>query len=250
MCPPKGLLALNYGTSILHQIRAITLDLDDTLWEVGPVIRRAESELWDWLGEHYPAIVERYTPESMIELRNQVFEAYQDRNHDFRFLRKKVLADMAAGSGYSDDLVEDAFAVFDAARNRVELFPDVEPALSMLAERYKVIAVTNGNANLETIGIRHLFDDVVTAADTGVAKPARAIFAEAVKRAGVAFEEALHVGDHPEIDVVGASAAGLKTAWMNRADAEWPEHLSPPNATVSTVTEIHKLLSDAMHRRP
>ena len=234
----------------MDQIRAITLDLDDTLWEVGPVIRRAESELWDWLGEHYPAIGERYTADAAIELRRQIAEEYRHRSHDFRFLRKKVLARMATGSGYSDALVEDAFAVFDAARNRVELFPDVEPALSKLAERYTVIAVTNGNANLEVIGIRHLFDDVVTAADAGVAKPARAIFAEAVKRAGVAFEEALHVGDHPEIDVVGASAAGLKTAWMNRVDAAWPEHLSPPNATVSTVTEIHTLLSDPMNRRP
>ena len=233
----------------MHQIRAITIDLDDTLWEVGPVIRKAESELWDWLGEHYPAIGERYSPADVVDLRNEVVEEYRHRNHDLRFLRKKVLARLAAGSGYGDDLVEDAFAVFDAARNRVQLFPDVEPALSLLAERYTVIALTNGNANLEVIGIRHLFDDVVTAADTGVAKPARAIFAEAVKRAGVASEEALHVGDHPEIDVVGASAAGLKTAWMNRIAAEWPAHLSPPNATVSTVTEIHDLLSDATGRR-
>lgn len=239
----------NCGTPVLHRIRAITLDLDDTLWEVGPVIRRAESELWDWLGEHYPAIGERYSLEAATELRNRIVKDHWHQSHDFRFLRKKTLACMAVESGYRDDLVEDAFAVFDAARNRVELFPDVEPALSALSARYTVIAVTNGNANLETIGIRHWFDDVVTAADAGVAKPDRAIFAEAVKRAGVDFAETLHVGDHPEIDVAGASAAGLKTAWMNRTDAAWPEHLPPPTATVTTVTEIHELLADELQRR-
>lgn len=229
----------------MHRIRAITLDLDDTLWAIEPVIRRAEADLWDWLGDHYPAIGERFSREASLELRNQVMKDYWHKSHDFRFLRKTVLARMAEASGYTDALVEDAFAVFDAARNRVDLFPDVEPALSALADRFTLVAVTNGNANLEVIGIRHLFHDVVTAVDAGAAKPARPIFAEAVRRAGVEFHETLHVGDHPELDVAGAANAGLKTAWMNRVEADWPDHLAPPDATVSTVRELHDLLDAA-----
>ena len=232
----------------MHRIRAITLDLDDTLWEVGPVIRRAEAELWAWLQDRYPAIPARFSAAAVAQLREQVIEEYRHRNHDLRFLRKMVLARMAIDSGYTDDMVDDAFAVFDAARNRVELFPDVRPALAVLREHFTVIAVTNGNANLERIGIRDLFHGVVTAVDAGVAKPARPIFDEAVKRAGVAAEETLHVGDHPEIDIGGASDAGLRTAWMNRAAAEWPEYLRPPDATVSTVSEVRDLLADAMRR--
>ena len=232
----------------MHRIRAITLDLDDTLWAIGPVIRRAEEELRDWLQEHYPAIGERFSPEAAIELRNQIVKDYWHKSHDFRFLRKKVLATMAEASGYSDALVEEAFSVFDAARNRVDLYPDVEPALTALAGRFSLIAVTNGNANLEVIGIRHLFQDVVTAVDAGVAKPARPIFDEAVRRAGVDRHETLHVGDHPELDVAGAADAGLRTAWMNRVDADWPEHLEPPDATVGTITELHDLLLAAASR--
>ena len=232
----------------MHRIRAITLDLDDTLWEIGPVIRRAESDLWDWLGAHYPAIGECFTPERVAELRKQVIDEHWHQNHDFRFLRKMVLSRMAVESGYDTDLVDQAFAVFDAARNRVELFPDVLPALTLLTEEYTLIAVTNGNADLEQIGIRHLFDDVVTAVDAGVAKPARPIFAEAVRRADVGVEETLHVGDHPEIDIAGAADAGLRTAWMNRVSADWPDHLTPPDATVSTITEVHNLLADAASR--
>ena len=232
----------------LHRIRAITLDLDDTLWEIGPVIRRAEAELWEWLGEHYPAIGERFSTDAVLELRDEVIREHWDKTHDFRYLRKTVLARLATASGYTTELVEDAFAVFDAARNRVELYPDVEPALSRLAEDYVVVAVTNGNASLERIGIRHLFDDVVTAAETGVAKPAPPIFHAAVERAGVAPDETLHVGDHPELDVAGASDAGLRTAWMNRAAAVWPDHLAPPDATITTVTELADLLADAVRR--
>jgi putative hydrolase of the HAD superfamily len=83
-----------------------------------------------------------------------------------------VLAKIAVDSGYTEELVEPAFAVFDRARNDVELYPDVMPGLELLAGDFVLVAVTNGNANLETIGIRHLFHDVVAAAEAGCSKPA------------------------------------------------------------------------------
>lgn len=229
----------------MRQIRAISLDLDDTLWAVAPVIRRAEVELWSWLAEHYPRVTTQFSPEVAFELRKQVALEHADMAHDFRFLRKRVLAHMAAAAKYEANMVDAAYDVFDAARNRVELFPDVEPALESLAKRFTVIAVTNGNASLARIGIDHYFHGAVSAAETGVAKPHARIFAAAVDRAGVLPEEVLHVGDHPELDVVGAAEAGLRTAWINRTSADWPEHLPAPDATVRTMSELHTLLDAA-----
>ena len=229
----------------MRHIRAITFDLDDTLWEIAPVIRRAEAALWKWLGEHFPNIPARYTAEAALELRQRVIAEHADRAHDLRFLRQTVLGRMAAEAGYDHALVGPAFTVFDAERNRVDLFPDVVPALTLLAERYPIIAVTNGNANLGTIGIRHLFADVVTAVDVGAAKPAAAIFERAVTCSGVSPGEVLHVGDHPEFDVVGASGAGLGTVWMNRRGDGWPQHLERPDAVVSTVSDLCSLLEAA-----
>lgn len=229
----------------MHRIRAITLDLDDTLWEIGPVIERAEAKLWDWLCENFPNIPRTFAPADMLRLRERVMDDCSHRSHDFRYLRRTVLAAVAEESGYSAELVEPAFDVFDKARNEVSLFPDVIPALEVLAERFTLVAVTNGNANLQTIGIRHLFADVVTAVDAGAAKPAPQIFASAVLRAGVTPVEILHVGDHPEIDVAGAQKAGMRTAWMNRNGDSWPEGLPAPDAVVSTVTELSGLLQQA-----
>ena len=169
----------------MHRIRAITLDLDDTLWEIGPVIMRAEEKLWSWLAEHFPKITESFSPEKAYALREDLMQKHWDQSHDYRFLRQAVLEHMANSVGYSCDLVDDAFAVFDRARNDVELFSDVLPTLEALRKHFSLIAVTNGNANLQRIGIRHLFHDVVTAVDVGYAKPARPIFLEAVNRAGV-----------------------------------------------------------------
>jgi len=230
----------------LQHIRAITLDLDDTLWEIGPVISRAEAELWCWLSENCPQIPALFSQQAALELREEVISEFRDRSHDLRFLRTTVLERMAAEAGYASELADHAFDIFDGARNRVDLFPDVVPALTVLAERFRIIAVTNGNANLEKIGIRHLFEDVVTAVDAGAAKPEPAIFEEAVRRAGVAPFEALHVGDHPELDIAGAKAAGLTTAWMNRRGESWPEHLSRPDAIISTVSDLHLLVAPAV----
>lgn len=216
----------------------MTLDLDDTLWAIAPVIRAAESALWNWLDQHYPAISDTFSRERVAALREQVVRDHWHKSHDFRFLRKQVLRRLATESGYSEDLVDEAFAVFDRARNRVELYPDVTSGLTRLAARYPVVALTNGNADLSKIGLREHFLAVVTAAQVGVAKPDRGIFRAAATRTGVQAEEILHVGDHPELDVAGAARAGLRTAWMNRNEAVWPDELEPPDVTVSCLGEL------------
>jgi putative hydrolase of the HAD superfamily len=226
----------------MQGIRTITLDLDDTLWPIYPVIMRAEQALYAWLQKHYPRITARYSERDLLQLRLDVVSEFPDKSHDFTFMRRKVLARIARAAGYSADYVDDAMEIFQAQRNDVEMFPEVRPALEQLGERYSVIAVTNGNACLERIGIRNLFDGVVSAASAGAAKPAQRIFDTAVEVGGAEPHETLHVGDHPECDVAGASDAGLRTAWVNRNGAEWPDHLQRPDVIVRDIGELLKHL--------
>ena len=227
----------------MNGIRTITLDLDDTLWDITPVISRAETRLREWLAERYPRVVDMHQPEDIVELRAQVFAEHQDRSHDLTFIRCEVLARMGVAAGYGDDFVDEAFAVFDKERNSVELFPEVRPALESLSSRYTLVAVTNGNARLDRIGIDHFFHDVVSARSAGAAKPARPIFDAAVSVGGAAAHETRHVGDHPEFDVNGARSAGLRTAWLNRNGHEWPDSFEPPDRTISNLRELDELLA-------
>jgi len=226
----------------MNDIRTITIDLDDTLWEINPVIRRAEARLYEWMSEHYPRITEMFGPEEFRILRTEVLAEFKDHLHDLTLIRRTVLARLGEAAGYGDSHVDAAFEVFDEARNDVTLFPGVKSALRTLRERFVLVAVTNGNANLEKIGIHDLFDDIVTAAMAGAAKPARPIFDAAVKAGGASAEQTLHVGDHPEIDVVGALEAGLKSVWVNRDEHEWPDHLRPPDGVVRDLGELFALL--------
>lgn len=229
----------------MQHIRAITLDLDDTLWPIQPVIERAEGRLREWLGEQYPLVVSRFTEEAARALRDAVARDFLERAHDFAFLRRETLRRMGEQAGYDSMDVEAAAAAFDAARNEVELFPDVRPALSALRRHYRLVAVTNGTACLERIGIGDLFDGYVNACAAGVAKPARRIFEAAVAVAGATPGETLHVGDQPHTDVEGARAAGLATAWINRERRRWPGELAVPDTVVLDLHELDALLSAA-----
>jgi len=227
----------------VNDIRTITLDLDDTLWAIHPVIRRAEERLYSWMGEHYPRITELFQPDDIREIRGEVIAEFKDRLHDLTFLRRTVLTRLGEAAGYGDSHVDAAFDVFDAVRNDVTLFPEARPALVSLRERFVLVAVTNGNADLEKIGIRDLFDDVISAAMAGAAKPARRIFDHAVNAGGASARQTLHVGDHPLHDVHGARDAGLRTIWVNRNGEQWPHEYPAPDGEVRHLGELDALLS-------
>ena len=226
----------------MNDIRTITLDLDDTLWAIHPVIKRAEERLHAWIDEHYPRITAMFGPDDLQILRAEVLEEFKEHTHDLTYVRRMVLTRLGEAAGYGDSYVDDAFDVFNEARNDVTLYPEARPALVSLRERFVLIAVTNGNADLEKIGIRDLFDGVVSAAMAGAAKPASAIFHMAVAAGGASAAQTLHVGDHPLYDVHGARDAGLKAVWVNRNGDEWPDEYHSPDAEVQNVGELHDLL--------
>ena len=219
--------------------RVISLDLDDTLWPVAPVIAAAEAALQSWLREHHPRAVVGLTVDSMRDLRNRVAERCPLKSHDLTFLRRQALAEMFAAAGYPDGPAADvAFEIFLSERNRVEFYADVRPALERLRAKYRLFALSNGNADLERCGVADLFDGHVTASAAGAAKPDARIYAHLLRAAGVPPIEVLHVGDDPLADVVGATRAGLQAVWLNRDARTWPEQFAPPARTVATLADI------------
>jgi HAD superfamily hydrolase (TIGR01549 family) len=216
----------------------LSFDLDDTLWPVGPVIAGAESVLFSWLQEHFPRTVNGHSIESLRVLRAGVAERFPEQGHDLSFLRQRALRDLFGAAGHPETLADDAFEVFFAARNRVEFYEDVRPALTRLSARYRLFALSNGNADLERCGVANLFAGHVTARSAGAAKPDSRIFAQLLKEAGVEAHQVMHVGDDPLADVVGAAQAGMQAVWLNRDARAWPESFARPSRTITTLAEI------------
>lgn len=223
-------------------IKAITFDLDDTLWDVWPVVERAEKLLHDWLAARYPRIPELFTSLELRELSSEVIAARPDLAYDRTWLRKAALTLAARRAGYQEFDVEGAFEVFFIARNAVEPFTEVRPTLERLGQRYALASLSNGNADLRLIGLDDLFVFSLSAIDLGAAKPAPPLFAEACRRLAARPEQIVHVGDDPEHDVFGAAQAGFRTVWINRTGRSWPGG-PRANAEIATLDELELALA-------
>jgi FMN hydrolase / 5-amino-6-(5-phospho-D-ribitylamino)uracil phosphatase len=216
----------------------LSFDLDDTLWPVAPVIEAAESELLSWLRARHPHTLSGHSVESLRAMRALVAERFPQHSHDLTFLRHRALKELFGAAGDADALADEAFEVFFAARNRVDMYDDVRPALSRLRSRYRLFALSNGNADLQRCGIADLFSGHVTARAAGAAKPDARIFARLAALAGVEPHQVLHIGDDPLADVVGATQAGMQSVWLNREARQWPAQFAPPARTITTLAEI------------
>lgn len=228
-------------------VRAICFDLDNTLWEVGPVLMRAEVILADWLRSRYPRITEKFSAEQMFEARAALTLEEPHRAHDFTYLRRESLARLAAAAGYDRDLsssiAQEAFAAWHAARNLCEPFDDVVPALQRLREDFRLATLTNGNADLGRIGLAHHFEVSLHASALGCAKPDSRVYLALADALTLTPAEILFVGDEPYADVVGPRAVGMQTVWVNRVGATWPDALPAADASVTDLAGLVTLLT-------
>jgi len=226
-------------------LRAIIFDLDNTLWDVGPVIARAEHAMFDFLARRYPRVTQWHDLDSMREIRTRMALEHPAMRHDFTWLRTEALRRHAQEAGYPESMAEETFAVFYRARNEVVLYDDAQPALERLRTGYRLFAISNGNADLRRIGLEHFFERSLAAREAGMLKPDPRIFQMLLGAAGLRGEEVAHVGDDPEADIEGARDAGVRPVWLNRGRLPWRRASPPPELTIVSLAELPEALRSA-----
>jgi putative hydrolase of the HAD superfamily len=220
------------------KIKAISFDLDDTLWPIWPTIEKAEKALHDWLAEHAPMAAAMFaSPSALREIREHMAASRPELKHDLSALRRESIRLALYRAGENPLLAEEAFEVFFAARQAVTLFDDVRPALEYLSARFPLVTVSNGNADLARIGLAPFFRASIHAREFGVGKPDPRIFHAAAGAVEVPPEAVLHVGDDATLDALGALNAGMQAAWVNRTEHLWP-HEQEPQAMLGNLNEL------------
>ena len=220
------------------KIRAISLDLDDTLWPVWPTIARAEIQMQDFLRPLAPVTAAMMAdPLQRAQLRDAVVTAQAASAHDMSALRLGMIDMALRRCGEPTALAHQAFAVFYAARQQVDLYADSAQALDRLARRFPLLALTNGNADVHLVGIGHWFVGSVGAHTVGLPKPHKVIFDAAANALGCRHEEVLHVGDDALLDVLAALDAGMQSVWVNRSGLDW-QHERSPHLVVSSLDAL------------
>lgn len=219
--------------------KAILFDLDDTLWPIAPVIREAEIKLHDWLATHAPAVASRFSIDHLRQARLALLATRPEFHLDLGALRRAGLISAFEEAGEDVAKVEQAMIHFFAARNAIVPFDDVLPGLLRLKGRLLVGSISNGNADLQAIGLSHHFTVSVAAHQLGRAKPDAAIFHAACEQLGVAPQDAVYVGDDILLDVQAAQKAGLRAVWLNRnASQAHLEHAVVPEAICANFDEL------------
>ncbi|MER6976080.1 HAD family hydrolase [Streptomyces carpinensis] len=203
-------------------IRAVLWDVDDTLFDYTTADRsgmRAHlvaERLLDGYGSVEEALAHwrRITDAQWARFSagEASFEG-QRRDRVRVFLGRPELTDAEADAWFERYLrhYEAAWA----------LFPDVLPVLDALAADYRHAVLSNSSVHvqerkLRVLGVRDRFEAVLCAAELGVSKPAPEAFHAACEALELAPHEVAYVGDHPEIDALGAAEAGLLSVWIDR----------------------------------
>lgn len=228
-------------------IKVITFDLDNTLWDVEPALLRAEQAQQDWLRRHRPGTVETYDHEALWEFKKSVWRRHPQLLHHVSQIRIQMLYELQVAAGYPEEEArsgaEQAFAVFLEQRQQVQLYEEALAVLEELAGNYTLGALTNGNADVYKTDAGDYFDFAFLAQDVGASKPHPDMFHAALSQTGVAAHNVVHVGDDPEHDIAGAQAVGMQTVWMNSRQKQWPDS---PRATreISNLRELPRAIAE------
>ena len=127
---------------------------------------------------------------------------------------------------------------------KLECFPEVPAALARLQQRYKLVVLSNGDPDmLETAKTYHKvpFDRVISVAEAQSFKPHVATYTKAAEIIGLKMDEILFVANHA-FDCIGAKAAGMRTAFIDRRKRPFGITPYQPDVIVSSMAD----LADAM----
>ena len=222
-------------------IAAITFDLDDTLWPCAPVIAAAEQVYFEWICNTFPAVKMNHSLTDVIALRRELVESEPALKNDVTEMRYRATKNLLAPHGATEDDIQQAMSICLDERQKVTFFDDVMSSLQLLSFHYRLGSITNGNADLNAIGVAHLFDVELAATMQLPAKPAADMFLQACDALGTQPERVLHVGDHPVNDVAAARDAGFRTAWISRYDESYPEDAEPADINITDLNALVKL---------
>ena len=123
---------------------------------------------------------------------------------------------------------------------RLEPFPDVVEALRRLQTRYRLVILSNGDPDmLEAIRPRlgFEFDRIISVAEAGAFKPHAATYRKAAELVGARLEEVCFIANHA-FDCIGAKAAGMRAAFVDRRKRPFGDWPYPPDLIVSDFRDL------------
>lgn len=202
----------------LQPFKAISFDLDDTLYNNRPYVVHASEQLFDLINRHYPATT-AWSNEQWQQLKRALFLQRPELAHDTSAARYAMLHQGLLHFGYSELQASQGAQMgmdcFHHHRSDFTVASEVMAVLQQLGQKYPLIGITNGNVDSSRIGLSEVMQFVLHPGNGVKMKPYGDMFTLACKQLDIMPSELLHIGDHPSSDVAGAKMAGCQSVWLN-----------------------------------
>lgn len=235
----------------LNHIKAISFDLDDTLYDNVPVITRAEEILCTELERRYELAALGADLHFWDRMREETLKAQRELEHDVTELRVRTLlrgfVQLGCPLKRGWDEARELIAFFIKVRSEIKVPTSTFDLLAYLGSRYPIAAISNGNSDIQCDGLAPYFRyDLRPALHGAKCKPNPDLFLSYAKKLGIRPQEILHVGDDPLTDVQGAVEAGCQCAWLEGGYAGKCRGASAlrvlPQVVLSSLEELRELL--------
>jgi len=212
------------------------VDMQTGLWEVAVDFLKAKG----WKGNPYDFV----TWWRRTHFENSMIDALLHQRHTpYREIGHLSVAQVMRRAGISH--TQEEVRTLVACIERLKPFPEVPAALDRLRKKYKLAVLSNGDPDmLEAAKPHHgiAFDALISVAAANAFKPHIATYTKAAEIMGVRMDEVLFVANH-EFDCVGAKAAGMRAAFIDRRRrpfAEWPYQ---PDLILPSMTALAEALA-------
>ncbi|WDD99004.1 HAD-IA family hydrolase [Thalassomonas actiniarum] len=205
----------------LQPVKAISFDLDDTLYSNYPVMMAANAGMAAYFAtvpDLQPMLTQCQDINFWFFHRARVLQQQPALKHDVSALRIESYYLGFLALNFTPDearlQAKAAMAEFVLLRSNIDVPPGIHAVLAALAEQYPLVAISNGNVDTRAIGLDGYFQGIYHAGKGIRQKPALDMFALACEQLAIAPGQLLHVGDCGRADIFGAAAAGCQSAWF------------------------------------
>lgn len=228
-------------------IKAITFDLDDTLYDNSTIVDSAEIALIKVLQQYdelHDITLARFNHEKQVVLSIHP-EIYHDvvawRIETMRYMIKKVTSSEAR----INQIIDDGMANFNVWRHKINVPQATHALLTKLMLKYPLAIISNGNVEIEKIGLNNYFQFALRGGANGRSKPYPEIFDLASQKLNIPTNQILHVGDDLLADISGAINIGMQACWINIFGQDI-YHLTNarclPHVEITQLSELNNLL--------
>ncbi|MEX3022494.1 5-amino-6-(5-phospho-D-ribitylamino)uracil phosphatase YigB [Kluyvera sp. STS39-E] len=232
----------------LGTIAALTFDLDDTLYDNRPVIDRTMQESLIFVRGYHPALA-NFDARMLQTWRDELLKNEPEIYHDVTEWRRRALEYGLRQAGLTareaTEGAEAAMENFAQWRSRIDVPQETHDTLTKLAQKWPLVAITNGNAQPELFGLNQYFQFVLRAGPDGRSKPYADMYHLAAEKLGVPLGEILHVGDDLTTDVAGAIRCGMHACWIKPENADLMQTADSrllPHVEISRLASLTSLI--------